>query len=182
MPRARARARALQPERLVDRGDRPLLGLRVLLVEDDRDLRDSLVMALEVYGASVTAVASSRDALQALGDDVPDVLLSDLSMPGEDGYSLIRKVRALAPERGGRVPAAAVTARASAEDRRRVLAEGFQLHVPKPVGGEELVTVVGRLAGRFTGIDSCPVFRRRAPATARSGARVGSPLPPGERG
>ncbi|MGH7268407.1 MAG: response regulator [Candidatus Rokuibacteriota bacterium] len=132
----------------MDRGDRQLTGLRVLVVDDDSEMRASLTLVLELYGASVTAVGSSCEALQVLGESVPDVLLSDLSMPGEDGYGLIRKVRALPPDRGGRVPAAAVSARTSAEDRGRVLAAGFQLHVPKPVGGLELATVVARLGGR----------------------------------
>lgn len=131
---------------VVDLSEPDLIGLRVLLVEDDSDLRESLTILLEIYGASVTAVGSARDALQALEQNTPDVLLSDLSMPGEDGYALIGKVRALPADRGGRVPAAAVTARTSAEDRRRVLAAGFQVHVPKPVHAMELATVVARLA------------------------------------
>jgi CheY-like chemotaxis protein len=104
-------------------------------------------MLLELDGALVTAVGSARDALQALAQNTPDVLLSDLSMPGEDGYALIGKVRALPADRGGRVPAAAVTARTTAEDRHRVLAAGFQVHVPKPVHAMELATVVARLGG-----------------------------------
>jgi CheY-like chemotaxis protein len=151
-------------------------------VEDDSDLREGLAMTLELHGAAVTAVGSSQDALLAFGGDVPDVLLSDLSMPGEDGYSLIQKVRALPPHRGGRVPAAAVTARTSAEDRRRVLAEGFQLHVPKPVGGEELVSAVARLAGRSTGTDARPGVRTRLPAKARDGALVSARLRHGADG
>jgi CheY-like chemotaxis protein len=124
-----------------------LHGLRVLLVEDDCDLRESLAILLEVCGASVTAVGSSRAALDALSQTVPDVLLSDLSMPEEDGFTLIRKIRALPANRGGRVPAAAVTAQASSEDRRRVLAAGFQAHVAKPVHVTELAAVVARLGG-----------------------------------
>jgi CheY-like chemotaxis protein len=125
-----------------------LIGLRVLVVDDDLDLRESLAMLLELYGASVTAVGSAREALQVLSQAVPDVLLSDLCMPGEDGYDLIRKIRALPPDRGAQVPAAAITARTGAEDRRRALAEGFQAHVPKPVRGEDLAVVVARLGGR----------------------------------
>ena len=124
-----------------------LSGLHLLLVDDDVDFRESLTMLLELYGASVIAVGSAREALQALEQNTPDVLLSDLSMPGEDGYALIGKVRALPADRGGRVPAAAVTARTSAEDRRRVLAAGFQVHVPKPVHAIDLATVVARLGG-----------------------------------
>jgi CheY-like chemotaxis protein len=124
-----------------------LTGLRILLVDDDPDSLETMTMLLELDGAFVTAVGSARDALQALEQNTPDVLLSDLSMPGEDGYALIGKVRALPADRGGRVPAAAVTARTSVEDRRRVLAAGFQVHVPKPVHAMELATVVARLAG-----------------------------------
>jgi CheY-like chemotaxis protein len=132
----------------VDIDEPDLVGLSVLVVDDDPDVRESLTMFLELYGASVTAAGSAREALQALSHAVPDVILSDLAMPGEDGYELIRKIRALPPDRGAQVPAAAITARTGAEDRRRVLAEGFQAHVPKPVSGEDLALVVARLGGR----------------------------------
>jgi CheY-like chemotaxis protein len=125
-----------------------LIGLHILVVDDDLDLRESLSLLLELYGASVTAVGSAREALQVLSATVPDVLLSDLAMPEEDGYDLIRKIRALPPERGGQVPAAAVSARTGPEDRRRALADGFQVYVAKPVSGEDLVAVVARLGGR----------------------------------
>ena len=128
--------------------DPDLIGLHILVVDDDLDLRESLSLLLELYGASVTAVGSAREALQVLSATVPDVLLSDLAMPGEDGYDLIRKIRALPPDRGSHLPAAAVTARTGLEDRRRALAEGFQVYVPKPVSGEDLVAVVARLGGR----------------------------------
>jgi CheY-like chemotaxis protein len=123
-------------------------GLRILVVDDDLDLRESLTMLLEIYGASVTAVGSAREALEALSHEVPDVLLSDLAMPGQDGYELIRQIRALPPDRGAQIPAAAITARAGAEDRHRALAEGFDVHVPKPVSGQDLLAVVARLGGR----------------------------------
>ena len=129
-----------------------LSGLRVLLVEDNSDLRESLTILLEVYGASVTAAESSRAALEALSHTVPDVLLSDLSMPGEDGFTLIAKVRALPADRGGQVPAAAVTARTSAEDQRRVLAAGFQMHLPKPVHATDLVTAVAHLSSQSSSL------------------------------
>jgi CheY-like chemotaxis protein len=125
-----------------------LIGLRILVVDDDLDLRESLTMLLELYGASVTAVASAREAFQVVSRSAPDVVLSDLCMPGEDGYELIRKIRALPSDRGAHVPAAAITARTGAEDRRRALAEGFQVYVPKPVSGQDLVAVVARLGGR----------------------------------
>jgi CheY-like chemotaxis protein len=87
-----------------------------------------------------------------LSHTVPDVLLSDLSMPGEDGFTLIAKVRALPADRGGQVPAAAVTARTTAEDQRRVLAAGFQMHLPKPVHATDLVTAVAQLSGQSSSL------------------------------
>jgi len=88
------------------------------------------------------------EALVALEQHKPDILISDLGMPDEDGYSLISKIRALPSERGGQIPAAALTAYARAEDRMRVLRSGFQFHLPKPVDSAELVTVIASLAGR----------------------------------
>ncbi|HEV2800138.1 MAG TPA: PAS domain S-box protein [Pyrinomonadaceae bacterium] len=125
-----------------------LEGLRVLLVEDEPDSREMLMVVLTQCRAEVRAVANAADALSQLETWRPDVLISDIEMPGEDGYSLIRKVRGLPPERGGRVPAAALTAYARTEDRMRALLAGFQLHVPKPVEPAELAAVVASLAGR----------------------------------
>jgi CheY-like chemotaxis protein len=93
-------------------------------------------------------VAAKEIGRQALGRERPDILVADIGMPGEDGYSLIRSIRALPPDRGGSIPAAAVTALARAEDRRRALLAGFQTHVAKPVDVVELVAVVASLAGR----------------------------------
>jgi CheY-like chemotaxis protein len=129
--------------------DRPELGgVHVLIVEDDHDTREALTLLLQQFGALVTAAASAREGLRALVLLQPDILLSDLSMPGEDGYDLIRQVRALPPDRGGRIPAVAVTARTSAEDRRRTRAAGFQAHLAKPLDADELATIVARLVGR----------------------------------
>ncbi|HZH32905.1 MAG TPA: PAS domain S-box protein [Pyrinomonadaceae bacterium] len=125
-----------------------LQGLRVLIVEDEADSREMLVIVLTQCGAQVRAVANAADALSQLEAWRPDVLISDIEMPGEDGYSLIRKVRSLPAERGGKIPAAALTAYARAEDRMRALLAGFQLHVPKPVEPAELAAVVASLAGR----------------------------------
>jgi PAS domain S-box-containing protein len=125
-----------------------LEGLRVLLVEDESDSREMLVIVLTQCRAEVRAVSNAADALSQLESWRPDVLISDIEMPGEDGYTLIRKVRNLPPERGGRIPAAALTAYARAEDRMRALLAGFQLHVPKPVEPAELAAVVASLAGR----------------------------------
>jgi CheY-like chemotaxis protein len=96
----------------------------------------------------VRAVGSSEEALAALESDRPDVLVSDIEMPGQDGYALMRAIRALPPERGGRVPAAALTAYARTEDRMQALLAGFHLHMPKPVQPAELAAVVASLAGR----------------------------------
>jgi hypothetical protein len=125
-----------------------LEALRVLLVEDEPDARELLVTVLTQCRADVRAVSNAADAMFELERWQPEVLISDIEMPGEDGYTLIRKIRSLPPERGGKIPAAALTAYARAEDRLRALLSGFQLHVPKPVEPAELVAVVASLAGR----------------------------------
>src|SRR5439155_24098080 len=123
-----------------------LAGVRVLVVDDQAGARDAVSAVLEQCGARVLVAASSMEALQALATFRPDVLVSDVAMPGEDGYALIRKVRALASEDGGRIPAAALTAYAGVEDRRRALLAGYQAHVAKPVAPAELVAVIAHLA------------------------------------
>ena len=125
-----------------------LEGLRVLIVEDDADSRALLVAVLRQCRAEVLAVPNVAEALDAFDAWLPDVLVSDIEMPGEDGYALIRQVRARPAEQGGRIPAAALTAYARAEDRMRALLAGFQIHVPKPVEPAELAAVVASLAGR----------------------------------
>ena len=125
-----------------------LAGVRIVAVDDDADARKLLETVLTHCRASVTVVATPAEALEAVRRLRPDVLLSDVEMPGEDGYSLIAKVRALPPEEGGQTPAAALTAYARVEDRTRALRAGFQLHVPKPVEPAELVAVVANLAMR----------------------------------
>ena len=101
--------------------------------------------ALGFFGASVVTATSAADALRKLAENPPDVLVSDVAMPGEDGYSLIEKIRSRSPEEGGRVPAVALTAFAGAEDRRRLLAAGFQVHLPKPVEPTRLATAISQL-------------------------------------
>jgi len=123
-----------------------LRGLRVLLVEDEEDARELLTASLERCGALVTAVASASEALEAFERVRPQTVVSDLALPGEDGYTLIRKIRALAPEAGGRVPAVALTAHARAEDRQLALLAGFQMHVAKPIEPAEFLSVVASLA------------------------------------
>jgi PAS domain S-box-containing protein len=125
-----------------------LNGVRVLIVDDEVDSRELLVAALEECEAQVFAVASASEALKAVSQFQPDVLVSDIGMPLEDGYSLICKVRQLSAEQGGEIPAIALTAYARAEDRMKAIASGFQMHIPKPVEPAELVTVVASLAKR----------------------------------
>jgi PAS domain S-box-containing protein len=124
-----------------------LSGVRILVVEDESETRDVLDRILVERGAEVRSVASAGEAFELLGGWVPDVLLSDIGMPGEDGYSLMRRIRALPKERGGRVPAVALTAYVRADDRRRALKAGFQTHVGKPVDPDELALVIAGLAG-----------------------------------
>jgi PAS domain S-box-containing protein len=126
-----------------------LEGLRVLVVDDEADTCELLQLILESCGAQVKTASSAAVALEAVAEEVFDVLVSDIGMPDEDGYSLIAKVRALSKERGGRIPAAALTAYAGEESRIRTLRAGFQIHMPKPISPSELVAVVANLAGRI---------------------------------
>ncbi len=125
-----------------------LSGLRVLAVDDEPNTRELLSAVLRQYGAEARVAASAGEALEVFGSWRPDVLVADIEMPGEDGYSLIGRVRALAEGAGGRTPAVALTAYARAEDRMRALLAGYQVHVPKPVAPGELAAVVAGLAGR----------------------------------
>jgi signal transduction histidine kinase len=120
-------------------------GARVLVVDDERDGRELVIAALSHAGALVTAAESAAEALERVSKERFDVLVSDIGMPGEDGYVLIGKLRALAPEAGGRMPAVALTAFARGEDRTRALAAGFDVHVAKPVEPAELVLTLERL-------------------------------------
>ncbi len=119
----------------------------MLIVDDEADARDLLSTMLAEYGAEVTAVPSVGVALETLQRLKPDVLVSDIGMPEENGYSLIRKIRALNTA-SRNIPAVALTAYARAEDRTQALLSGFQLHVPKPVDPAELAAVIANLAGR----------------------------------
>jgi CheY-like chemotaxis protein len=123
-----------------------LNGVRVLVVDDTSYVLDAVTAILEQDGATVTAVGTAEEALIALQAERPDVLLSDLAMPGRGGYWLIGKIRALAPELGGDTPAAAFTSFAGPEHRASILRAGFQYHIEKPVTLEKLVGVVGLLA------------------------------------
>jgi two-component system CheB/CheR fusion protein len=128
-------------------GRKALEGLRILVVEDDGDGRELLVTVFERSGAKVNAVPSAAEAMEALQRATPDVLVCDIGLAGEDGYELIRNVRALETKRGSRTPALALTAYAGPEDRGKALAAGFDLHVPKPAVPAELVARVALLAG-----------------------------------
>jgi CheY-like chemotaxis protein len=121
-------------------------GVRVLVVDDAPYVLEAVTAILRQSGASVTAAGSAEEALAMLQLERPDVLLSDLAMPGRGGYWLIGQVRALPPERGGTTPAAALTAYTGPEHRASVLRAGFQYHIEKPVGVRELVGVVAILA------------------------------------
>jgi CheY-like chemotaxis protein len=126
-------------------------GLRILIVEDEPSARDSMRIILQRCGAEVAAVGSARQALETLAEGRFDVLVSDIAMPGGDGYELLRRVRELAPEDGGQIPAVAVTAQTGAESRSRALAGGFQLYLNKPVDAAHLVRLVTALGGRARG-------------------------------
>jgi len=127
----------------------PLLaGLRVLIVDDEPDARELVTTMLGQYGAEVRTAGSAREAMERLTSWSPNVLVADIGMQEEDGYILIRKIRALSRDRGGRTPALALTAYARTEDRARALSAGYQLHMAKPVDRTELAAAVATLAGR----------------------------------
>ena len=139
-------ARDLLP-RADDCTDR-LDGLRILVVDDEGDTRELLKQGLEYCGAKVQVVGGAAEALEALASNLPDVLISDIGMPGVDGYALIRQVRGLPPNRGGKVPAIALTAYTRTEDRLQALRAGYDMHVPKPVELAELVAVAATVVRR----------------------------------
>jgi CheY-like chemotaxis protein len=126
-----------------------LAGVRVLVVDDERDAREIISVILGEAGAEMATASSTREALDLVERWKPDVLISDIGMPGESGYDLIRKVRALPAGKGGQTPAIALTAYARVEDRLKILSAGFQMHVPKPIEPIELATVVASLAKRL---------------------------------
>jgi CheY-like chemotaxis protein/anti-sigma regulatory factor (Ser/Thr protein kinase) len=127
-----------------------LAGLKVLVVDNEADACELLSSLLTRCGAEVTAARSAREAFRLLKQVHPDVMVSDIGMPLEDGYELMRKVRALSEENGGKVPAVALTAYARPEDRMRALRAGYQMHVSKPIELTELVAIVASLGNRIT--------------------------------
>jgi CheY-like chemotaxis protein len=123
-------------------------GLRVLLVDDEVETREIISTVVERTGAEVKTCTTAREALCELVDWRPHVILSDIAMPDEDGYSFINRVRSLPQDEGGNTPAAALTAYARDEDRKQVLAAGYQMHIAKPIGAGQLVQMIAKLAGR----------------------------------
>ncbi|MEH1818910.1 MAG: AAA family ATPase [Nostoc sp.] len=123
----------------------PLSGLEILVVDDDADMREFLPFMLEQYGATVTVVASAIEALTALSQSQPNLIVSDIGMPEMDGYMLMRQIRSLEPEQGGTIPAIALTAYAGEIDQQQAIAAGFQQHISKPVDPEELVKAIASL-------------------------------------
>ena len=134
----------------------------MLVVEDDDDTREVLTLGLELYGAEVVAVACAADAILELAQSAPDVIISDIGLPDEDGLALIRRVRKLPPSRGGRTPAVAVTAFTLSDDAEEATRAGFQRHFRKPVDSQALFGAVAAVAelGR--------IERRRAARRAAS--------------
>ncbi|MEH2324554.1 MAG: ATP-binding protein [Nostoc sp.] len=120
----------------------PLTGIRVLIVDDDEDIRDFLGFVLEQAGAEVSIVTSAIEALQAVEQSPPDILLSDIGMPDMDGYMLIRQIRAMPAEQGGQILALALSAYAGEVNRQQALAAGFQQHVAKPIDPDALIAVI----------------------------------------
>jgi CheY-like chemotaxis protein len=120
-------------------------GIRVLLVDDDDDARELLASILEEHGYLVRAARNVSEAMKQFSEQPPDVLLSDIAMPGEDGYALIRRVRTLAPEQGGQVPAVAITAYTRATERTRIFDAGYTAHLAKPINPTKLVNLIASL-------------------------------------
>jgi PAS domain S-box-containing protein len=134
----------LPPNDVTDRLD----DLEILVVDDEADTRELLRQGLEYCGATVSVAGSAAEAVEALMAQTPDILISDIGMPGVDGYDLIRQVRRLPPTNGGKVPAIALTAYTRIEDRLQALRAGYDMHVPKPVELAELVAVAASVVRR----------------------------------
>lgn len=134
----------LQTEANVD-----LSGISILVVDDEKDTRQLLQQVLNHFGADVTIAGSASEGFSEFTAKKPDILISDIGMPEEDGYSLIRRIRKLSAEQGGKTPAVALTAYARPQDRMHALTSGFQTHVSKPVEPDELAAVIGSLIGRL---------------------------------
>jgi PAS domain S-box-containing protein len=140
--RAEERRREVERRRTLTGQKVRLDGIHVLLVEDDDDSRKLLGTMLKQHGAQVSSAASVKDAFSLFGEKLPDVVISDIGMPDEDGYELIQKIRGLSEEAGGLTPAIALTGYATRKDRERSLASGFQLHIAKPIEQSQLVSAI----------------------------------------
>jgi CheY-like chemotaxis protein len=123
----------------------PLSNRHILIVDDDDDTRIYQAFVLEDKGATVTAVASGDEALQAIAQAIPDLLISDIGMPEMDGYQLIQHIRARSPQQGGCIPAIALTAYATEVDQQKALQAGFQAHLTKPISPETLLETITSL-------------------------------------
>ena len=146
---ARAEERRREVERRHSRsGVIRLDGIHVLLVEDDDDSRKLLGTMVKHYGAKVTSTKSAAKALEVFENEVPDVIISDIGMPDQDGYELIRKLRALPVEKGGNIPAIALTGYASRKDRERALNSGYNQHIAKPIEQADMISAIAALVGR----------------------------------
>jgi CheY-like chemotaxis protein len=142
-------------------------GVKILVVDDETDTRELVAFILEQQGAQVSAVSSAYEALVALPQVKPDVLLSDIGMPGMDGYMLIQQVRTLAPEQGGQVPAIALTAYAGEMNQQQAIAAGFQKHISKPVEPNTLVQAIASLVNQ-----KMPISRRASRLDTNSSHRI----------
>ena len=147
---ARHHPRGHDPMPLAAVASLDLRGIKILVVDDEADARSIVARCLGNAGAEVRPASSAREALDLLRAEKPDLLISDIGMPGEDGYTLIRRIRPLGPNDGGKIPAIALTAYARAEDRMRAVLAGFQMHISKPVEVAELLAMVASLTGRTT--------------------------------
>src|SRR5262249_41890564 len=120
-------------------------GMRILVVDDESETRDLLRFVLEQCRVHVTTAASAAEAFDAVRSGTFDMLVSDVGMPVEDGYSLVRRIRVLSPSEGGAIPALALTAYARSEDRTQALRSGFDMHMTKPIDPSELMVIIDRL-------------------------------------
>jgi len=125
-----------------------LNGIRILIVDDDADTCEMLAVALSLMGAEAQASNSVQEAFVSMAHWEPDILLTDINMPGEDGYSLIHKLRSSTPEKGANIPAIALTALARQEDSEQALSAGFQLHLAKPIDIEILAEAIVNLTNK----------------------------------
>jgi CheY-like chemotaxis protein len=134
----------LPPNDVIDRLD----DMKILVVDDEADTRELLRQGLEYCGAIVSVAGSAAEAVEAIMAKTPDIVISDIGMPGVDGYDLIRQIRRLPAAKGGKVPAIALTAYTRTEDRLQALRAGYDMHVPKPVELAELVAVAASVVRR----------------------------------